>query len=182
MLSQSRSTRVFMSALISRGIGAVVLNILDNTPSPVGAFSLSEYYHLVPVEKLIPFDIPRSGGNWEYIEIDYIAADTDIIGQRYAVGSSADYDPFNYHFIVWNGDIGRDGQIQPAPKWQKQEPSAPTLTRYAGEQTIHICVITDATITRPSDFQIKRTVALVDALSKRFDIQSASIHYPDNWW
>jgi len=34
---------------------------------------------------------------------------------------------------------------------------------------------------RPTDFQIKRTEALVEELSRKFNIRPESIHYPDNW-
>ena len=181
VLSQSRSTKVFMVALISIGIGAVVLKVLGNNPPPAGAFSLSEYYHLVPIEKVISSNIARSSSSWECIEVGYSGTNTDDIDQRSSLSSSVNYDALNYHFIVWNGLTGGDGQIQPTLKWQKQRPITPARTQYGSEQTIHICVITDSKITRPPDSQIKRTAALVDALSRKFNIQSASIHYPDNW-
>ncbi|MHC4123229.1 MAG: hypothetical protein ACYSSI_06615 [Planctomycetota bacterium] len=171
-----------MAALISIGIGAVVLNVLGNNPPPAGAFSLSEYYHLTPIEKVISSNIARPGSNWECIKVGYSGTNTDDIDQRPSLSTSVNYDALNYHFIVCNGVIGGDGQIQPTPKWQKQRPIKPARTRYAGQQIIRICIITDCKITCPTEFQIKRTAELVDALSRRFDIQSASIHYPYNWW
>ena len=56
MRSQSRRTKVFAAALISIGIGAVILKFLGSNPPPAAAFSLSEYWHLRPVEKMIEFD------------------------------------------------------------------------------------------------------------------------------
>jgi len=177
VLSQSRSTKVFAAALISIGIGAIILNILDKSPPPAGAFSLSEYYHLAPVEKVISYNIARTSHHWNSIKISY--SNTKPIGTD---KQSAQSSLVNYHFIIWNGLIGEDGQIQPTWKWQKQKSIKPFRSRDGSEKTIHICIIADGKITYPTDCQIKRTEMLVEALSRRFDIQPASIYYPPNWW
>ena len=49
------------------------------------------------------------------------------------------------------------------------------------EQTIYIGVIADDEAIRPTDFQIRKTEALVETLSRKFNIRPESIHYPDNW-
>lgn len=180
MLSQSRSTKVFAAALISIAIGAVLLKTLSNNPPPAGAFSLSEYYHLAPIEKAISSNIVQPGRRWNRIEISYSSAKPIGIDNRFSRSGLLNYDVLNYHFIVWNGLIGGDGQIESTEKWQRQLSIMPGRTWYGSEQTIHIGVITDGKIAYPTNFQIKRTETLVEALSRRFDIQSASIYYPDN--
>ena len=182
MLSESRSTKVFTAALISIGIGAVALKIMGSSPPPAGAFSLSEYYHLFPIEKAVSSNIAQTSSSWECIEIDYSGANADDAEQGPSLSSLVNYEPLSYHFIVWNGDIGEDGQIEVTQEWQEQRPIAPTRPVYGSEQTIQICVITDGKLVLPTNSQIKRTEALVEVLSRRFNIQAASICYPDNWW
>lgn len=179
-MSQSRSTKVLTAGLISIGILAVVLKILGNNPPPAGAFSLSEYYHLAPIEKVISSNIARTSRHWNSIEISYINTKPIVINKQSSRSDLVNYDVLNYHFIVWNGLIGGNGQIQSTEKWQRQLSITPGRKWYGSEQTIHIGVMADDKITYPTDFQIKRTEALVEALSRRFDIQSESIYYPDN--
>ena len=182
VLSQSRSTKVFAVALISIGIGAVVLKVLGNNPPPAGAFSLSEYYHLVPIEKVIFSNIARSSSIWDSIEISYSSTEPIGIDKQYSRSGPFNYDVLSYHFFVWNGSIGADGQIQSTEKWHKQLLITPDQTWHGGEQTIRIAVISNGKITYPTDFQRKKAEALAAALSRKFHIQSASIYYPGNWW
>ena len=176
-----RDTKVFAAALISIGIGAIALNIIGNSPPPAGAFSLSEYYHLAPIEKVISSNIAQADGHWNRIEISYSSTEPIGLDKWSSRSASVNYDVFNCHFIVWNGLIGGDGQIQSTEKWQKQLSAAPGQTWYCSEQTIRIGVIANSKTAYPTDFQIKKTEALVETLSRMFDIRSASIYYPDMW-
>ncbi|MHC4114541.1 MAG: hypothetical protein ACYSSL_04380 [Planctomycetota bacterium] len=182
MLFQYRNTKVLVAALISIGIGAVVLKTLDSNPLPAGAFSLSEYYHLAPVEKVIPSDTYQTNLHWSCIEISYINTKATVDNKQYSRSDLFNRNIVNYHFIVWNSFVGGNGQIQSPAKWQSQSPTIPGQTWFDNEQVIYIGVVIDGKINRPTDFQIKRTEALVEALSIRFDIPSESIYYPDNWW
>ncbi len=175
-MSQSRRTKVFVAALISIGIGSAILKFLGNNPPPAGAFSLSEYCHLAPIEKVISPNSARTSRHWNSIEISYSSTRPIGIDKQRSRSNSFNYDVLNYHFFVWNGLIGTDGQIQSTEKWQKQLPITPGQTWQGSEQTIQIGIIVNGKINRPTDFQIKRTEALVDALSKRFDIQPESIY------
>jgi len=176
-----RSTKVFAAALISIGIGAVVLKTLGSNPPLAGAFSLSEYYHLAPIEKVISSNVARTSRHWDCIEIGYSGTKAGNIKQLASLNGLVNPEDINCHFVICNGLGAGDGQIQPTGKWQRQWSITPARTMYGSEQTIHICVIADSKITHPTDFQIKRTEALVETLSRRFDIQPASIYYPDNW-
>lgn len=87
----------------------------------------------------------------------------------------------NCHFVICN-DLGAgDGQIQPTEKWQRQWSIIPEQTWYGSSQTIRICVIADDKTIRPTNFQIKRVEALVEKLSRKFNIQPEYIYYPSNW-
>ena len=179
---QERSTRVFVAALISIGIGTAVLKTLGSNPLEAGAFSLYEYHHLGPIEEIISSDTPRISRHWNSIEITYIDTELIAINEQSSRNDPVNHDLLNYHFIVCGGLIGGDGQIQATGEWQRQLSTTPAGTRHGSDQTIHIGVIVDGEITHATDFQIKRTEMLVKVLSRRIGIEPASIYYPDNWW
>ena len=181
MLSRARNTKVFVITLISIAIGAVILKTLGDNPPLAGAFSLSEYYGLAPVEKVISSDIAQSDSRWNRIEIGYSGTKSGNIKQLASLNGLANPEDINYHFVVCNGLGSDDGQIEPTEKWKRQWSVTPAQTMYASEQTIHICVIANIKIERPTDIQIKRTEALAEELSRKFNINSTSIYYPNNW-
>ena len=178
---QTRKTKVFLSAVISLLIGAVILKVLGNNPPLVSAFSLSGYYSLEPVEELISSYAVQSERPWNRIEIYYNTPKNNDIYQLPSTDNKDNYKDFSCHFIVLNGVIGRNGQIQPTQTWQKQLSIAPGQTNSKNEHTIGICIITDGKTRHPTDFQAKRTEALAESLSRKFDIQPAFIYYPFNW-
>ena len=181
MLSRARNTKVFVITLVSIALGAVILKTLGENPPLAGAFSLSEYYGLAHVEKVISSDIVQSNGQWNCIEIAYSGTKSGNIKQLASLNGLTNPEDINYHFVVCNGLGSDDGQIQPTEKWKRQWSVTPAQTLYTSEQTIHICVIADIKIARPTDMQIKRTEALAEELSRKLNINSASIYYPDNW-
>jgi hypothetical protein len=181
VLCKDRSAKVFVAALVSVGIGAVVLKTLGSNPLEAGAFSLSEYYQLGPVERVISSNIARASRHWNSIEISYTTTKLIAVNEQFSPGDLVNHDVLNYHFIVWNGLIGEDGQIQSTAKWQRQLSTTPDGTWRGSEQTIHIGVIVDSKITHATDLQTGRTETLVQVLSRRLGVQPESICYPDNW-
>ena len=181
MLFQHRNTKVFAAALISIGIGAIVLEALGSAPPPAGAFSLSGYYHLAPVKKVISYNVTRTSRHWERIEINYSGTNAGNIKQLAALNGLVSPEDLDCHFVVCNGLGADDGQIQPTARWQGQWSISPVRVSYGGVQVIRICVIADNKSVYPTNFQRQRTEALVEVLSRKFDIQPASIYYPNNW-
>ncbi len=241
MSVRSRQTKVFAALLVSITVGAIILKALGNNPPSAGAFCLSRYYRLDPVEKSILSRAAQYPGRWSHIEIYYSGTEAPTKpaeggperssgldrtglrpdqGRRCRPGNAAtcgsnkrmldtqresriENQESRCHFVVCNGSIGHDGQILPTEIWQRQCPphqlyqcgqsqtgdsqrsiGGGQLVRSktpTSEQTIYIRVIADDKVTRPTDFQIKRTEALVEGLSRKFNIRPESIHYPDNW-
>ena len=272
MSVRSRQTKVFAALLVSITVGAIILKALGNNPPSAGAFCLSRYYRLDPVEKSILSRAAQYPGRWSHIEICYSGTGAPTKpaeggperssgldrtglrpdqGRRCRPGNAATCgsngldtrcsmldarQASRCHFVVCNGSIGHDGQILPTEIWKRQCPphqlfqcgqsqtgdsqrsigggqlvrsKTPTSRSSwrsspepGSEQTIYICVIADDKVTRPvrnstmgniiqkgkitngarpTDFQIKRTEALVEGLSRKFNIRPEYIHYPDNW-
>jgi len=181
MSNQPRVAKVLAALLVSMTVGAVVLMALRNTPPSAGAFCLSSYYHLDPVEEAILSRAPLSPNRWKSIEIYYSGTKAGNIEQLAALNGLAKSEDVNCHFVICNGLGGGDGQILPTEKWQRQWSIIPSRTWYGTDRTIRICVIADAKTNRPSDTQVKRIEALVEGLYRKFDIRPESIYYPNDW-
>lgn len=182
MSLQTRNTKVFAAALISITIMVVILKILGNNPISAGAFSLSDYYRLDPIEKVISSRAIQTDSFWDRIEIYYSGTKASNIEQLASLNGLASPENISCHFVICNGLGGSDGQIQPTEKWQRQWSIIPDRAGRGVSRTIRICIIADDKTARPTDYEIKRTEALVEGLSRKFNIQPVSIYYPDNWW
>ncbi len=177
-MPQTRNKNVLFAAAVSIVIGLFVLKTLDRGPVKVQAFSLSDYQRLGSVEKFFSSDLIEPLSDWDRVEIYYY--DGNDRGRASAEGENGEYDYRNCHFVVWNGFIGGNGQIQSSVNWQKQLPCSGN--DIDGEEgTIRICIVTDGNLLSPTDIQAKRVEALAEAISREFDIPSKYISYPGNW-
>jgi hypothetical protein len=182
MSNQPRVAKVLVALLISMTVGAVVLMALGNNPPKAGPYSLANYYRGDDVGEAIISRAPQPPGRWKSIEICYSGTKAGNIEQLASLGGLASPEELNYHFCLCNGLGEDDGRIQPTEKWQRQWSIKPGRTWYGSSQTIRICVIADGKSVRPTDCQIKRTEALVEALCRKFSIAPESVYYPKDWW
>jgi hypothetical protein len=191
MTNQSRETKVLAALGVSIILAAIILNVLGHNPPSAGAFCLSRYYRLGSVKKAIRSHADQLPGRWSRIEIYYSGTESGNIESTFGgasdVGADEHTNPIidtkekvsngvDCHFIICNGRVGHDGQIQPTEKWQQQ-----SLVSHYSKQTIRICVIVDDKAKTPTDFQIKRTEALVEELCRKFHIRPEYIRYPADW-
>jgi hypothetical protein len=194
MTAQPRQTKVLVALLVSIVLCTIILNILGHNPPSAGAFCLSQYYRLVPVEKLIRSREVQRPRYFEWIEIYYsdsgsgnqVVSGSDIqLEQSGSLSNVSDQEDTDCHFIIYNGLTGHDGQIKTTEKWNKQLPAnrpADNNKRQArqNETTIYISIVTSVQNPHPTNFQIKRAEVLAEELCREFNIQSESILYPDN--
>jgi hypothetical protein len=181
MSVQPREAKILAALLISMTAGAIALMALGNNPPSAGAFCLSHYYLLGPVEEAISSRVAQSPERWDSIEIYYSGTKAGNVEQLASLSGLSGPEDINCHFCLCNGLGGDDGQIQPTEKWQRQWSIIPGQAWYGNGQTIRICIIADAKTVRPTDFQIRRTGELVEALCRKFDIKPESVYYPSDW-
>jgi hypothetical protein len=181
MSNQPRVTKVLVVLLVSMTTGAVVLMALGNHPPSAGPFCLSTYYRLDPIQQAVCSRVAQSPGRWESIEVYYSGTKAGNIDQIASLSGLANSDDINCHFVVCNGLGGSDGQVQTTEKWQKQWSVIPDHTWYGSGRTIRVCLVADGRGIRLSDSQIKRTEALVESLSMKFNVPATKIFYPTNW-
>jgi hypothetical protein len=187
MTVQSRQTKVLVALLVSIITGALILNALGYNPPSAGAFCLSRYYRLAPVEKSIVCDAAQHRGRWRRIEIYCSSGPLEQAKEAVPDGALNDTagDLRNRcHFVIWNGGAGRDGQIDATDYWRDQRSVSRQMhgdmQPALGEAlTIFVCLLTDDETDRPTDFQVKRAEALVEELCRRFNIWPESVRYPD---
>jgi len=77
----------------------------------------------------------------------------------------------------WNGRPLLQSASSGSSKYQRST----DFYEIPNDQTIYICVIANDKAASPTDFQIRRTEALVEGLCRKFNIQPESIQYPDDW-
>ena len=181
MSNQPRVAKVLVVLLVSMTMGAVVLMALGNNPPSEGPFCLSSYYHLDPIEEAVRSRTCQAPDRWKSIEVYYSGTGAGNVEQLASLNGLASPEDLNCHFVVCNGLGGSDGQIQTTEKWQRQWSIAPSRTWYGSGQTIRICAIADSKSVNPTDYQLKRIEALVEGLSRKFNIAHESIYYPGDW-
>lgn len=181
MSVRPRHARVFAALFISMTAGAVLLMVLGSNPPSAGAFCLSRYNHLYPIEKAVSSQATQYPNHWSCIEIYYSDTKSGNIEQLTSLSELSSHEDINCHFVISNGFGGGDGQIQSTEKWQRQWSIIPGRTWYGSGQTVRLCVIADGKTTHPTDFQTKRIEALVEGLCRKFDIQPKFIYYPSDW-
>lgn len=183
MVFRSRQTKVLVLLVVSMIAGAVILGALGYHPPTAGAFCLSDYHRLMPVETIVLCRTIQSPECWNRIEI-YRTSEIEELDSLKPVVRNIDT---NCHFVLCNGRIGGDGQILPTEKWKQQvsvhRPSYNDIqSDRKDERTIFICVITNGPKDRSTHYQMMRTEILVLELCRKFGIRPNFVHYPKNWW
>ena len=194
-MGRSRLTKVLGVLTVSMLLGAAILNAMSHNPLSASAFCLSQYYDLAPIEDSLGHGAARFPQRWNQIEIRYGNHGDFQTGMTHGSGkfssqpgpseSTTQCEAADCHFIICDGYIGDDGQIQSTANWLSQfaanrnTQDRPELPEDTG-QTICICIATTDELTAPTDVQMRRTEALVEELCRRFRIEPEAIRYPSS--
>jgi hypothetical protein len=196
MTVQSRQTKVLFVLLVSIVLCTIFLNILGHNPPSAGAFCLSQYYNLAPIEQSIHSLEVRRPRYFKWIEIYYSkdnscrrvfpGSNTLQVEQPGSLSDISGREDFDCHFIIHNGHSGEDGEIEPTENWKMQlpvkyQPDDKIRRVWQCEQTIYICIVVDSQSTQPTNIQIKRLYVLLEGLRRELNIKSGSVIYPNNW-
>lgn len=176
MASQNRNVTVLFSLIASMTIGALVLMALDHNGPSAAAYSLSSYLRLGPVEEVVKNTVTAKVAQWDQVEVLYsntAGGTADEMALLTGLAERADRSEF--HFVVCNGNGADDGQVQAAGRWAAQMPCANR------PGVIRVLVISDKHMDAVTDSQIQRTNALVESLSRTFEIGPRQIRYPLDW-
>ena len=172
MNTHKRTFFVVASLVASMTVGALILMALDQQRPLVGAYSLASYLRLDPVEKVAFRPITAQPAGWNRVEIYYSRTASGNAEDLAVVSHLRSTPRADFHFVVGNGRGAEDGQIQHTDSWKRQR---------TANGIIRICVVADLYNSPATDYQIRRTTALVDALCRKFGIQTRYIRYPADW-
>ena len=115
---------------------------------------------------------------WEYIVIHHSAT---------ATGNAARFDYYHrkmrgwqyglaYHFVIGNGSVSGDGEIEVAERWKNQIHGAHTANMNCNRVAIGICLVGDfENGGTPTENQFESLVSLVQYLSRKYNIPSSNI-------
>lgn len=193
MTSQPRQTKVLVALLVSIVLCTMILNMLGSHPPSAGAFCLSKYNRLDPIDGIVRSADFIRPEYFKWIEIycseggtkDQISSGPDIQAEQLMSNVSFRED-LDCHFIIYNGQDDLDGKIEPTEKWKRQlpakhQPDDDTRRPWQKEKTIYICILVNGQNTQPTNLQIKRLYVLVEELCRELQINPESVLYPNSW-
>jgi len=181
MSNQPRVVKVLVALLVSMTAGAIVLMALSGRPPLAGPFSLASYIGLDPIAKTIRSQVPQQPQRWRSVEVYFSGTNAGNIQQLATMYGLPKAEDLNCHFLVCNGDGAGNGQVLATERWQRQASIVASRAWTGLDQTIRICVIADGERATPTEYQIKRTYALIEKLSHKFTLHPKSVRYPKNW-
>ena len=174
MASQNRTVAVLFTLLAAMTGGALVLMALDNYAPSAGAYSLSSYLRLDPVEAVVKNTLQTSPAQWSGVEVFYSRTQGGNLEDLPLLAGLAGIEAPQFHFLVCNGSGADDGRIQASAQWSGQ------LASERSDGVIRICIVGDGQTSATSS-QIQRTIDLVENLSRTFNISPRQVRYPGNW-
>jgi len=127
----------------------------------------------VPQEWLI--NVPAN--QWHYIVIHHSATPTGNAASFDRMHKAKGWDELGYHFVIGNGTMSGDGQIEVGPRWSKQKWGAHAKTpdqRY-NQYGIGICLVGNFDIERPTRAQMESVARLVGYLMKTYRIPASCV-------
>lgn len=175
MATRNRSIAVLFALIASMTVGALILMALDNYRPRAGAYSLSSYLRLDPIDEVVKNTISVAPVQWDRVEVYYSlttggnASDLSLL-TGLAGGSKTDF-----HFVICNGTGGEDGSVQAGDLWRLQR------LCQGKNGVVRVCVISDGNINSLTESQAKRTIDLVESLCHTFQISPTNVRFPVNW-
>ena len=130
---------------------------------------------------LIPAWRPQARArNWRYIVIHHSATKSGSSAVIHRGHRARGMDGLGYHFVIGNGTVSGDGQIEVGYRWVRQIHGAHARVRPGDDNRwnlhgIGICLVGDFRGQAPSKRQMDSLVTLVRSLSRAYGIRAGDI-------
>ena len=126
---------------------------------------------------------PKSGvrpRDWDHIVIHHQAAASGSAAYINRLHRQRGWDGLGYHFVIGNGSMTRDGQVELGYRWVRQLKGAHARARSGDDNrwnlhSIGICLVGDFTRTEPSSRQMGALVELVRVLRAEYGIPAGNV-------
>ena len=115
---------------------------------------------------------------WRFIIVHHSATSAGDAAKFDRDHRDRGWDGLGYHFVIGNGTMSGDGEIEIGPRWAQQKHGAHTKVRGHPEYNelgVGICLVGNFNETRPSQAQRQSLVALVRGLMQRYHIPKSRV-------
>jgi hypothetical protein len=114
---------------------------------------------------------------WRWIVIHHSASPTGSAAVFDKEHKAKGWDGVGYHFVIGNGTMTGDGQVEVTPRWpvQKWGAHAKTLDNRYNEYGIGICLVGNFDNERPTSAQMKALTELVAYLMQTYRIPASNV-------
>jgi len=124
--------------------------------------------------------VPGKPAQWTHIILHHSATDFGNARVFDRLHRQRNWDELGYHFVIDNGNGGRNGRVEVGPRWIKQKHGAhvrpdPNDDNRWNRHGIGICLVGDFTSERPSAAQLDSAARLVAYLMQACDIPERNI-------
>ena len=148
--------------------GALLVAISPQPLRPDGSTALAAVEGADPLAAVYSTPTPVSIGRWKYIYVHHSRTPSGSAATlaQSPVGTAD-------HFVITNGNGGRDGEVQITPLWADQKPAvSPTGTGTIDPDCISICLVGDFDQSLPTAAQQHRLTQLIDSLQGQLRLAS----------
>jgi len=126
-----------------------------------------------PIKPIIPL---YKSSKWKYIIIHHSATDEGSALRFHAAHRQRGWQALGYHFVIDNGSQSKkDGQIEVAPRWIKQQDGAHCNAGGMNHKGIGICLVGNFSKDSVSVKQMESLVSLVNMLRNHYKIPVKNI-------
>ncbi len=117
---------------------------------------------------------------WKYIVIHHMASGRGSAAAIHRIHMGKGWDGLGYHFVVGNGTLTGDGEIEIGYRWKRQTEGAHARVRpdddnWWNENSIGVCLVGDFTVQNPTPRQLEATARLVRTLQAEFAIPTSRV-------
>ncbi len=117
--------------------------------------------------------IPAAAANqWKWIVVHHSATPTGSAATFDRDHRQKGWDELGYHFVIGNGTLSGDGQVEVGGRWPKQKwgAHAKTADNRFNDYGIGICLVGNFEIDRPTPAQLRAATKLVSYLMETYHI------------
>lgn len=141
--------------------GALILLALEGKPIKPMPFSLASQNQLSTLQSALGTQPGVEPAQWNRIEVTYRTENHFVAGYPEPRGVAVN----QFHFLLGNGQIGRDGQVFASSRWGRQQACLRDSRGSYDAQTIRICLICRPGISPAgTPMQIQQLQNLTDSL------------------
>lgn len=115
---------------------------------------------------------------WRFIVVHHSATTNGDAAAFDRAHRARGWDELGYHFVVGNGSLSRDGQLEVGSRWRKQKHGAHAKVRGHPEYNqlgVGICLVGNFNNAPPGEAQMQTLARLIRGLMTRYNIPKSRV-------